>query len=122
METSISIDVPDLDAARDFYTHALGFTAQPARNPYIEIVQQGTTKIYLLKTEAGTNSTPDTGTENQRHWQRHWTPVHLDFSTDDLNAAVARVVSAGGSHEGGKAGAIAHCCDPFGHGFCLIAS
>ena len=34
---------------------------------------------------------------------RHWTPVHLDFVVDDLQAAVANAVAAGATLETGPA-------------------
>ena len=122
MEVSISIDVPDLEAGVSFYTEALGFTLLPGKNPYISILQSGSTKIYLLKTAAGSQPVPADTDIPERHYARHWTPVHLDFSTTDLNGTVDKITSAGGKHEGGEAGGIAHCSDPFGHGFCVIAS
>jgi len=59
-----------------------------------------------------------------RDYRRHWTPLHLDFLVDDLDAAMARAEAAGARREGEAEsyawGRIATYGDPFGHGFCLI--
>jgi predicted enzyme related to lactoylglutathione lyase len=61
---------------------------------------------------------------DNRGYDRHWTPVHLDFAVDDLEAAVAQAVAAGARLElqiaERKWGRIAVLADPFGHGFCLL--
>jgi lactoylglutathione lyase len=50
--------------------------------------------------------------------------VHLDFAVEDLDAAVARALSAGAVIEGEIAerawGRMATMADPFGHGFCIL--
>lgn len=60
----------------------------------------------------------------QRDYQRHWTPVHLDFVVEDVHAAVRKATLAGATLEGDihtcKWGRIAHLADPFGHGICLV--
>jgi hypothetical protein len=35
----------------------------------------------------------------RKDFGRHWTPIHLDFVVDDLDAAVERAVSAGATIE-----------------------
>jgi phage terminase Nu1 subunit (DNA packaging protein) len=78
--------------------------------------------IYLLARPAGTIASalsPD-----RRRYERHWTPVHLDFAVDDIEAALGRAVTAGARVETPVRtavwGKIAVLCDPFGNGFCLI--
>jgi hypothetical protein len=78
--------------------------------------------IYLIENAAGTAASPACG--QPRSYARHWTPVHLDFITDDVDALVARAVERGArlddptrSHVWGR---IAHLSDPFGHGVCLV--
>jgi predicted enzyme related to lactoylglutathione lyase len=50
--------------------------------------------------------------------------VHLDFITEDIDAAIARAVAAGAVLERPVRdeawGRIALLADPFGNGFCLI--
>jgi lactoylglutathione lyase len=78
--------------------------------------------IYLLEKAGGTRFAPSS--EGSRDYDRHWTPVHLDFVVADLNPALARATAAGATLEGEVRtqswGRIAALSDPFGHGFCLI--
>ena len=59
-----------------------------------------------------------------RHYDRHWTPVHVDVVVDDIEAALVHAVAAGAHAETqirvNPWGKIAILSDPFGHGFCLI--
>ena len=61
---------------------------------------------------------------SRRDYARPWTPVHLDFCVDDLDAALKRALEAGAVLEGDVRdydwGRIATLGDPFGHGFCLM--
>ena len=119
-EVGISIDVPDMERAVSFYTGALGFETTRSGED-TTVLSTGSMPIYLLKRQEGTN--PLLAGTAARAYHRHWTPVHLDVTVDDLAAAVARVKEAGGTCEGEEAadwGGIAYCADPFGHGFCLI--
>jgi predicted enzyme related to lactoylglutathione lyase len=117
----INIDVPDLAAATRFYTEALGLTPGRRFAGTVELVG-GPTPIYLLQNDAGSKALPHG--EARRSYDRHWTPVHLDFVAEDVEAAVMRAMAAGAvverpprSEEWGR---IAHLADPFGNGFCLI--
>jgi len=79
------------------------------------------TDIYLQEKASGT--TPLASSDIVRDYKRHWTPVHLDFICDNVDAVVAKVLAYGGLHEGGEKGewgSIAYCADPFGNGFCVI--
>ena len=63
------------------------------------------------------------GVEIAREFTRHWTPVHLDFIVDDLEAWVRRARQAGAVVEREEAYdtfRMANCSDPFGNGFDLI--
>lgn len=78
--------------------------------------------MHLLLKEAGTAAAGN-GT-CYRTYERHWTPVHLDFDVDDLDAAMAVVKRYSGTVESikrGEWGAVAVCADPFGNGFCLVS-
>lgn len=77
------------------------------------------------KPSAGRPS-PSSGLESEpRHFERHWTPVHLDFVVDDLDAAARRAEGAGAVRETPciewRGSRCLSYSDPFGHGFCLIA-
>ena len=122
ISVSISVDVPNLDDAIRFYTSAFGFTKSYAPAPGVAVLRAGDINVCLLEKRAGTRASAHT--EETRHYERHWTPVHLDIHVDNLKAALARALEAGAvkeqSFENAKHGAAAFCSDPFGHGFCLL--
>ncbi len=123
MKISVSIDVPDLEAGTTFYVSALGCTRLRAQGKDMVVLSAGNADIYLMQRSVASNPASAASADLERTYERHWTPVHLDFLTDDVDGSVARIVLAGGVHEGGEEGdwgAIAHCSDPFGNGFCVI--
>ncbi len=120
-QISISIDVPDLARATTFYSQALGCEKLRDEPPNITVLSGGNVEIYLLERPVGSKPLPNS--EQLRSYDRHWTPIHLDFGVTNLAGSLARVLECGGSHEGsesGKWGSIEYCADPFGNGFCLI--
>jgi uncharacterized glyoxalase superfamily protein PhnB len=78
--------------------------------------------IYLLTTAPG--SKPFRDAREGRRYDRHWTPVHLDFVVDDIEAALAQAVAAGAVVEAPiqqhRYGKLAVMADPFGHGICFV--
>jgi uncharacterized glyoxalase superfamily protein PhnB len=82
----------------------------------------GSAPIYLLVKSAGTLAS-DT-TSQRRSYERHWTPVHLDFVVEEIDSAVQKAVSAGARLEKPiathKWGRFALLADPFGHRFCFV--
>jgi predicted enzyme related to lactoylglutathione lyase len=119
---SVSVDVPNLEQGTRFYRTAFGFAKISAPVPGVVVLQAGNTNICLLEKAAGTKSS--TRTDETRHYQRHWTPVHLDIHVDNLESALAKAIEAGAKKEqvfqNSEHGSAAFCSDPFGHGFCLI--
>lgn len=122
MEHLVNIDVDDLQKATSFYTSAFGMTVGRRFGTFGVELLGSSAPIYLLAKSAGT--IPSDITSQRRSYERHWTPVHLDFVVDDIDAAVAKAVAAGAllerpiaAHKWGK---LALMADPFGHGFCLI--
>ena len=119
---SLSIDVPNLADGVRFYSRAFGFekTAEPI--PGVAVLRAGETELCLLEKQPG--SKPSVDTTDVRRYERHWTPVHIDVHVDDFAAALAKAVEAGATKEqvfeSSNHPAIAFCCDPFGHGFCII--
>jgi predicted enzyme related to lactoylglutathione lyase len=77
-------------------------------------------RVYLLQKPEGSHGAG----ESLRHYDRHWTPVHVDVVVDDIAAAASRAVAAGARVETDVRtevwGKIVVLADPFGHGFCLI--
>lgn len=118
----INIDVPDLAAGEHFYTSALGLTAARRFDDDIVELTGCEVSIYLITKAAGSRIGPDGG--DFRRYNRHWTPVHPDFSVTDLDDASRRALAAGAVQEGETLdlpyGRQAMFADPFGNGFCLI--
>jgi len=119
-KVSISIDVADMEIASLFYSNALG--CEMERNgEETSVLSTENTTIYLLKKLPGSN--PLLAGNTSRDFNRHWTPVHLDFVVETIDETVALVLKYGGTCEGGESGdwgKIAYCADPFGNGFCLV--
>jgi len=117
----VNLDVPDITAAEAFYTQAFGLRSSRRLGPGALELLGGPTPLYLLQSDAGSAATDD---GDVRDYERHWTPVHLDWVVADIDAALARAVAAGATLERPVRerlwGKIAVLSDPFGHGFCLI--
>jgi len=119
---SVSVDVPNMADGVRFYTEAFGFSKVSEPIPGVVVLRAGTSEICLLEKKAG--SVPAPGAQGTRCYERHWTPVHLDFHVDELKSALAKALSAGAKQEqlfeNPGYPSVAFCSDPFGHGFCLI--
>lgn len=117
------VDVDDVERAIDFYTRGLGLrVGRRFDDQWVELVG-APVPIDLLGRPADTPANPTPGAP-RRSYRRHWTPVHLDFVVEDLDAALERSVAAGATREDETRsfpwGRIARLADPFGHGFCLL--
>ncbi|HEX8536232.1 MAG TPA: VOC family protein [Cystobacter sp.] len=122
IELRACIDVEDLDKAIAFYTQTLGLKlGRRVGSEWAELLG-ASSPIDLLARPAGSPSSP--GASSVRDYRRHWTPVHLDFTVTDLDAAVLRAQAAGATVDTGIQafpwGRMANLSDPFGHGFCLL--
>jgi predicted enzyme related to lactoylglutathione lyase len=119
---SVSVDVPDLAEGVRFYTSAFGFSKSAEPVPGVVVLDAGDVQICLLEKREG--SQPSSHTAEMRHYERHWTPVHLDIHVDDIGVTLAKALDAGATQEqfieNPEHGSVAFCSDPFGHGFCLI--
>jgi predicted enzyme related to lactoylglutathione lyase len=118
----ICIDVPDIEQGLRFYGSAFGFAKVAEPYPGVAVLKVGTETITLLEKRAQTKPSPNT--LDVRHYDRHWTPVHLDFHVDDVRQALEKAVNAGATKEqffeNAEHGSAAFCADPFGNGFCLL--
>jgi catechol 2,3-dioxygenase-like lactoylglutathione lyase family enzyme len=118
----VNLDVDDLEKGTLFYTDALGLSVGRRFGPFAVELLGAEAPLYLLVKKPGTP--PFEGASASRTYDRHWTPVHLDFAVDDVEAAVALALAAGARQEGpiqdNKWGRMALMADPFGHGFCLL--
>ena len=123
MDLRICIDVDDLERGIAFFTAGLGLQlGRRLGNDWAELLG-GTGPIDLLANAAGTPPLGDAHAQ-RRSYERHWTPVHLDFVVADIDAAVARLVAAGATLErpiqDRRWGRMASLADPFGHGLDLL--
>jgi predicted enzyme related to lactoylglutathione lyase len=119
----VNVDVDDIERGVRFYTTALGLQEKRRLGPgVVELLGAGA-PVYLIEKAPGTPAYA--GGTSRRDYQRHWTPVHLDFVVTDIAAAVLQVEAAGGRREGDIQehawGKMALMSDPFGHGLCLLA-
>ena len=118
----VNIDVDDLDKAIGFYAGAFGLRVGRRFGDAAVEMLGASSPIYLLVKPAGGVASP--AAAEQRHYARHWTPVHLDVVVEDIEAAIGRAEAAGarleepiGTHAWGR---LALMSDPFGHGVCLV--
>ena len=121
IKISVSIDVSNLKKAETFYVEALGCKKVRDQGPDMVVLSVENSDIYLQEKEPGTPPLPSGSVV--RDYERHWTPVHLDFICENVDELVSKILNFGGVHEGGDSGdwgSIAYCADPFGNGFCVI--
>lgn len=122
IKVSVNIDVPNLADGYRFYCAAFGFEKLSEPYPGVMLLKGGNVEVALLAKPA--HSQPAAHTKDRRSYDRHWTPVHLDFLVDDFKKALATAVAAGAVQEqifaDTQHGSIAFCSDPFGNGFCVL--
>jgi predicted enzyme related to lactoylglutathione lyase len=122
MRVIVNIDVPNLAAAIDFYSNALGLELNRIIEEDVAELIGASSVIYLLRNPAGSH--PVSTLPLVRDYSRHWTPVHMDFVVDDITTAAQRALTAGATQaseciewRGSKCITFS---DPFGNGFCII--
>lgn len=123
MQILVNIDVDDLERGIAFYADAVGLRlARRLFDGSVAEMLGASSRIYLMAKAAG--SAPHERASSRRDYRRHWTPVHLDFEVEDVQAAVDRALAAGAKlerpPESFSWGSQATLSDPFGHGFCLL--
>ena len=116
------IEVADLERGIGFYSETLGLTLKRRLSATWVELKGARMPIFLL---GGRPPVADLGGKKvSRSFERHWTPVHLDFIVDDLDRTVDRALALGGSLDrevqNREYGRIANMADPFGNGFDLI--
>jgi predicted enzyme related to lactoylglutathione lyase len=121
-EMEICIDVPDVQKGVLFYGEAFGFAKVAEPHPGVAVLKIGEIAITLLEKPEHTKPSPNT--RDLRRYDRHWTPIHVDFHVDDIRAALDKAIGAGATQEqyfeSDEHGSIAFCADPFGNGFCIL--
>ena len=122
MKVTVSIDVPSLDEGLAFFSDVFGFTETSRPHPAYAVLSAGDVTIGLLAKPAG--SSPAAGSSDVRRYERHWTPVHVDFRVADFEGTLARALANGAKaeqeHRVPGYPPVAFCSDPFGHGFCIV--
>ena len=123
MKLLINIDVDDLEKGVAFYQSAFGLSLR--RRLFDGTVAElvgASSNVYLLTKPSGSSASPQVSLP--RDYRRHWTPVHLDFEVENVDATVQRALAAGAKLEDKVQtfpwGRIAKMSDPFGHGFCIL--
>jgi predicted enzyme related to lactoylglutathione lyase len=118
----VNIDVPDVNSAVTFYRDGLGLVFERFLTEQVVELSLDGTKFYLLEKKSGSRAAVTSSDE--RVYERHWTPVHLDFVVANIAEAFERALAAGAKADTAIAthawGKIAVLSDPFGNGFCLI--
>jgi len=116
------IEVADLERGITFYRDALGLTLKRRLSPNWVELEGANMPIFLLG-----NRPPIAdlgGKKVPRSYERHWTPVHLDFIVSDFDQAIGRCLEFGASFDREiqvrEWGRMANMADPFGNGFDLI--
>ncbi len=119
----VNIDVDDLERAAAFYGETFGLTIGRRFGAFAVEMLGGDAPLYLLAKPEGSRVS-SSAMASRRAYDRHWTPVHLDFVVPNIEAALAKAERAGARLEGAVRthpwGRLATLADPFGHGFCLI--
>jgi predicted enzyme related to lactoylglutathione lyase len=123
MDIRICIDVDDLERAIAFYTQGLQLRlGRRLGSDWAELLGAGSV-IDLLCNAAATAPLGESNPA-RRSYERHWTPVHLDFVVTDVDAAATRLVAVGARLErpiqDRPWGRMANLADPWGHGFDLL--
>lgn len=124
MKITVSVDVPSIEVGLKFFSEAFGFVETSRPHPGYAMISLGDSTIGLLTKPAG--SKPAKGSEDVRKYERHWTPVHIDFRVEDFEGTLKKAIKAGAiaeqEHRVTGYPPVAFCCDPFGHGFCIVGT
>lgn len=118
----VSIDVPKLDDGVRFYAEVFGFVETSRPFPAMAILDANNVTVCMLEKASGSGCSP--ASTEKRHYERHWTPVHIDIHVQDFDAVLEKVRTAGGTvemefrNQGPRPAGF--CADPFGNGFCVI--
>ena len=113
MKFELCIDVDDVGQAVRFYCEGLGLTVAQQEPDWAQL-RLGEQTFWLMKVAPGPQGSV------LRDYQRHWTPVHLDFHVDNIEEAIERALAAGGKLEGRQRQGLANFSDPSGNGVDLV--
>jgi len=111
MDVHVYIGVTDLEHGIAFYTQGIGLHFRRRLRPNWVELEGASVPIFLLVSN------------RPRDFAGPWT-VHLDFVTDDLDAAIQQAQNAGAvldrALQEREWGRMANMTDPFGNSFDLI--
>ncbi len=111
MDVHVYIGVTDLEHGIAFYTQGIGLRLHRRLRPNWVELEGASVPIFLLVSN------------RPRDFAGPWT-VHLDFVTDDLDAAIQQAQNAGAvldrALQEREWGRMANMTDPFGNSFDLI--
>ena len=118
MRLEICIDVDDVDRAVEFYGRGLGLELVEHHPDWAQ-AKLGEQTFWIM------GVTPGPDGPISRDYRRHWTPIHLDFVVDDIDAAVERALAAGGRLDreitrNPRRADLANLSDPAGNGIDLV--
>src|SRR4051812_8481998 len=110
------VEVGDLERAIAFYCETLDLTLKRRLSPSWVELEGANVPIFLLGNRPVTAELG--ATKIARNFERHWTPIHLDFIVSDLDRTVAHALALGASLDRRiqerPYGRIANMADPFG--------
>ncbi|QLF69929.1 VOC family protein [Peteryoungia desertarenae] len=117
---NISIDTPSLEAGVSFYERVFGFKEVSRPLPHMAVMDANNVALCIHEKAEGTESS--TAGSHLRNYQRHWTPVHLDFHVNEFEKCIRSIIAENGTVERtfDKPRPVAFCSDPFGNGFCVL--
>ncbi len=122
IEIHAYIEVEDLQEGIDFYCNGFDLSLKRQLGPRWVELAGAVSPIFLLGNMPPTVNLG--GTEVPRDYERHRTPVHLDFIVEDLEKMVERLLRLGASLDRDVLhpdyGKMANMADPFGNSFDLI--
>jgi predicted enzyme related to lactoylglutathione lyase len=108
MNVLVNLDVDDLEKAIRFYSTAFGLKVGRRFGAFGVEMLGSSAPIYLLVKSTGAQASHTTS--QPRSYERHWTPAHLDFAVEEIEATVQKAISAGAqlekpiaTHEWGQA-------------------
>ena len=122
MKVTVSVDVPSIDEGLVFFGEVFGFKEASRPHPGYAVLTAGEAMIGLLAKPAGSSPAPGSG--DIRRYERHWTPIHVDYRVEDFEGTLERALANGAKaeqvHRVSGYPPVAFCSDPFGHGFCIV--
>lgn len=93
MNFLVNLDVDDLEKAVVFYSSVFELKVGRRFGSFGVELLGSSAPIYLLA-KAPDTPTSD-ATSQRRSYERHWTPIHLDFVVEEIESAVQHAISAG---------------------------